>query len=320
MNQKTTKSFKNSVVRFFNSQRILLVLIFLALVMSLTIENFASVGNIMTIARQVSVYGIIAVGMTFVIMTGGIDISVGSTVALGGVVASILDLAGMPVVVSVIGAVLVGVIAGGINGFLVAYCRMLPFVATLGMLNIIRATALIITNGSAKYGMSDSYLFLSSGYFWVIPIPVIVMLLIFLLGGILIRRFTLGRYFLAVGGSDESARLAGINTKAVKLSAYIICGALSALAGVLLSSRLGTAQPSTGQGYEQTVIASVVIGGTSLLGGVGSMIGTLWGTLILGLVSSALNQLNVQQFYQTFVTGLIVLIAVLLDVMKKDRQ
>ncbi len=305
--------------KFINSQRILLILIAMAAIMCIVIDNFATMGNIMTIARQVSVYGIIAVGMTFVIMTGGIDISVGSTVALGGVVASMANLAGCSVPVCILLAIGVGVLAGAVNGFLIAYCRMLPFVATLGMLNVIRASALIITNGSALYGMSEDYLALSSGYLWAIPYPVIIMLIVFLLGGILIKHFSLGRFFLAIGGNEESARLAGVNTKLVKMLAYVIAGGLTALAGVLLSSRLGTAQPSTGAGYEQTVIASVVIGGTSLLGGIGSMIGTLWGTLILGLVSSALNQLGVQQFYQTLVTGLIVIIAVLFDVLKKDR-
>lgn len=317
---KTKSGNLANVAKVVSSQRILLILLGMFIIMCILIEDFASVGNIMTIARQVSVYGIISVGMTFVIMTGGIDISVGSTVALGGVVASMADLAGMPLAVSMLLATLVGLAAGLVNGVLVSYGRMLPFVATLGMLNVIRAAALIVTNGSALYGMSDAFLKVSSGYLWgVIPYPVIIMLVIFLVGGILIRHFSLGRFFLAVGGNEESARLAGVNTKMVKMLAYAICGALSAFAGVLLAARLGTAQPSTGTGYEQTVIASVVIGGTSLLGGTGSMIGTLWGTLILGLVSSALNQMNVQQFYQTLVTGLIVIVAVLIDVLRKDR-
>jgi len=317
---KTNTSVKNPILAFANSQRILLVLIFLMLLMSLTIENFASVDNIMKIARQTAVYGIISVGMTFVIMTGGIDISVGSTVALGGIVAGVLNKGGMPVFMCILAGIAVGVLVGLINGFLIAYCKVLPFVATLGMLNVIRALALIFSNGQAVWGMSDPFLNISAGYlFNVIPYPVLIMLVIFLIGGILVRHFSLGRFFLAVGGNEESARLSGVNTKAVKLAAYIICGALSSLAGVVLASRLGTAQPSVGTGYEQIAIASVVIGGTSLLGGVGSMIGTLWGTLILGLVNSALNQLGVQAFYQTLVTGLIVIFAVLFDVMKKEK-
>lgn len=319
MNTSKSHSKKESLLRFVNQQRILLILILLAAFMCVFIDNFATMDNLMKIARQVSVYGIIAVGMTFVIMTGGIDISIGSTVALGGVVAAALDLAGMPFTVSIMGALAAGALVGFINGTLIAYGKMLPFVATLGMLNVVRASALIVTNGSALYGMSDIYMKLSAGYlFGVIPYPVVIMLLVFLLGGILIKHFKLGRFFLAVGGSRESARLAGVNAKAVTLTAYILCGALSSFAGLLLSSRLGTAQPNTAAGYEQTVIASVVIGGTSLLGGTGKMIGTLWGTLILGLVSSALNQMGVQSFYQTLVTGLIVIIAVLFDVSKKD--
>jgi ribose/xylose/arabinose/galactoside ABC-type transport system permease subunit len=257
--------------------------------------------------------------MTFVIMTGGIDISVGSTVALGSVVAGMLNINGFALPLCLVCAVVTGLLVGAANGFLVAYCRVLPFVATLGMLNVIRALALITTNGKAVWGMSESMLGISAGFLWFVPMPVAVMICVFLAGDVIMRHFSLGRFFLAVGGNRESARLAGVSTRIVEMSAYVICGGLSGLAGVVLASRLGTAQPSVGGGYELIVIASVVIGGTSLLGGTGSMIGTLWGTLLLGLVSSALNQLGVQSFYQTLVTGLIVIMAVLFDVMKKDK-
>ncbi len=306
------------LLQFLNSQRILFVLILLIAVMSLTIKNFASIDNIMKIARQTAVYGIVSVGMTFVIMTGGIDISIGSTLALGGIVAGLLNSNGMPLLPSMVLALAAGGLIGAINGFFVSYCRILPFVATLGMMNIIRGLALVLSDGQAVWGLSDSFLAISASYIWVVPVPVMIMVAVFIIGHFVLRDFSVGRYFLALGGSEEAAKLAGINTKWMKMLAYIISGILASASGIVLASRLGTAQPNAGTSYELVSIASVVIGGTSLTGGVGSMIGTLWGTLILGIVNSALNQMGVQAFYQTMVTGGIVILAVLFDKMRKE--
>lgn len=306
------------LLQFLNSQRILFVLILLIAVMSLTIKNFASIDNIMKIARQTAVYGIVSVGMTFVIMTGGIDISIGSTLALGGIVAGLLNSNGMPLLPSMVLALAAGGLIGAINGFFVSYCRILPFVATLGMMNIIRGLALVLSDGQAVWGLSDSFLAISASYIWVVPVPVLIMVAVFIIGHFVLRDFSVGRYFLALGGSEEAAKLAGINTKWMKMLAYIISGILASASGIVLASRLGTAQPNAGTSYELVSIASVVIGGTSLTGGVGSMIGTLWGTLILGIVNSALNQMGVQAFYQTMVTGGIVILAVLFDKMRKE--
>lgn len=313
------KKGNHKKLHLINEQRILILLIFLLVVMSLTINNFATVDNFMKIARQVSVYGIIAVGMTLVIMTGGIDISVGSTLALGGIVAGIMDTAGYPVLVSVVAALAAGTIIGAINGYLVAYCRLLPFVATMGMMNLIRGFSMVLSNGKAIYGLSDGMLSISSRYISVVPVPVVIMGVVFLAGQILIRCYPAGRYFLAVGGNRDATRLAGVNVRRVEALAYVICGFLSAAGGVVLASRLGTSQPGAGVSYELICIASAVIGGTSLTGGTGTMVGTLWGTLILGLVNSALNQLGVQAFYQTMLTGAIVIAAVLFDKLRKKE-
>ncbi len=306
------------LLQFLNSQRILFVLILLIAVMSLTIKNFASIDNIMKIARQTAVYGIVSVGMTFVIMTGGIDISIGSTLALGGIVAGLLNSNGMPLLPSIVFALAAGGLIGAINGFFVSYCRILPFVATLGMMNIIRGLALVLSDGQAVWGLSDSFLAISASYIWVVPVPVLIMVAVFIIGHFVLRDFSVGRYFLALGGSEEAAKLAGVNIKWMKMLAYILNGMLASASGIVLASRLGTAQPNAGTSYELVCIASVVIGGTSLTGGVGSMIGTLWGTLILGIVNSALNQMGVQAFYQTMVTGGIVILAVLFDKMRKE--
>lgn len=318
VNEKYVIKNYGSILKILNSQRILIVLIFLTVIMSLAINNFASLDNIMKIARQVAVYGIVSVGMTFVIMTGGIDISIGSTLALGGVVAGLLNAGGMPLIPSIILALLAGGVVGAINGFFISYCRILPFVATLGMMNLIRGLALILSGGQAVWGLSEDFLAISASYIWFIPVPVIIMVVVFIIGHFLLRDFSIGRHFLALGGSEEAAKLAGTNTKRVKSMAYIICGMLASASGIILASRLGTAQPNAGTGYELVSIASVVIGGTSLSGGVGTIIGTLWGTLILGLVSSALNQLGVQAFYQTMITGGIVILAVLFDTLRKE--
>ena len=318
MNRKVQIRNSSEILKVLNSQRILIVLIFLTIVMSLTINNFASLDNIMKIARQVAVYGIVSVGMTFVIMTGGIDISIGSTLALGGVVAGLLNSGGMPLLPSILLALLAGALVGAINGFLISYCRILPFVATLGMMNLIRGLALILSGGQAVWGLSEDFLAISASYVWFIPVPVIIMVTVFIIGHFLMHDFSIGRHFLALGGCEEAAKLAGINTKKVKSLAYIICGILASASGIVLASRLGTSQPNAGTGYELVSIASVVIGGTSLSGGVGSIVGTLWGTLILGLVNSALNQLGVQAFYQTMVTGGIVILAVLFDTLRKE--
>lgn len=316
--ESQTSHSKSKLLKMLNSQRIFILLILMIVGLSLTIRNFASLDNLMKIARQVAVYGVMAVGMTFVIMTGGIDISVGSTLALGGIVAGMLDTAGCPLVVSILLALLSGLFVGAINGFLVAYCRLLPFVATMGMMNLIRGLSMVVSNGRAIYGLGDKFLQVSAAYVWLIPVPVIIMGFIFVVGNLFLRHFSVGRYVLAVGGSREAAKLAGIDERLVEGSTYAISGFLSALGGIILASRLGTAQPSAGSGYELTCIASAVIGGTSLAGGTGTMLGTLWGTLILGLVNSALNQIGVQAFYQTMVTGAIVIAAVLFDKLRKN--
>lgn len=310
---------KSNFLLILGKQRILLILIALLAITLTTIPKFGTVENVMKIMRQVSINGIIAIGMTFVIMTGGIDISVGSTLALGGIVAGIASTAwGLPLPVSIAVALLAGALIGMANGYFIAYRNMLPFVVTMGMMNVIRGMGFLITKGQSIWGLSESFLHISSGYVWFIPIPVIILMVMIALAHILLRSFSLGRYFLAVGGNEEATRLAGIHTKQMKQVAYILCGALAAGAGVVLASRLGTCQPTAGEGYELDAIASVVIGGTSLNGGVGSILGTLWGALIIGVVKSALNQLGVQAFWQTIAMGAIVIFAVFLDTLKKQ--
>ncbi|HYE83586.1 MAG TPA: ribose ABC transporter permease [Clostridia bacterium] len=309
---------RNDILKLVLQQRILLVLIALCTVITIFIPPFLTVENLLNVARQISINGIVAVGMTFVIITGGIDISVGSTVALGGVISGLAIKQGMPVELAILAALLAGGIVGAFNGALISYFRILPFIATLGTMNLIRGLTLAVCNGQAIWGLPPKFLYLGTGYLSWIPVPVIISLVIFIIGHFLLKDFSIGRYTIAVGGNEEAARLSGVSVKKVKMFAYILCGILSSASGIILAGRLGTAQPNAGMGYELIAIAAVVIGGTSLLGGKGTMAGTLLGALILGVVSNSLNLLGVSSFYQTMITGGIVIIAVLVDMMKKE--
>jgi ribose transport system permease protein len=310
----------SSVLQFILDQRTLIILIILCAVISYLIPSFLTSKNILNVMRQVSITGIVAVGMTFVIITGGIDISVGSTVALSSVVVAFALKQGFDIPTAMMLALASATVVGAVNGSLVAYGRVLPFVATLGTMYVIRGLALIITNGEAIWNLPKNFLTIGTGYWLGIPIPVIITLFVFVFGHILLRHFTFGRYVLAIGGDEESARLCGVAVKRVKLMAYALCGLLTGLAGIILAGRLGSGQPSVGVGYELVAIAAAVIGGNSLTGGRGTVLGTLIGALILGVVNNALNLWGVASFWQTVVSGCIVLIAVLADTLRKRRS
>ncbi|HSL43386.1 MAG TPA: ribose ABC transporter permease [Anaerolineales bacterium] len=308
-----------SFFRFLLDQRSFIVLIVLCLVISYLIPSFATTKNLLNVLRQVSITGIVAVGMTFIIITGGIDISVGSIVALSGVVVASALKMGVSIPVAIIAGLLAGCAVGLLNGVIISYGRVLPFVATLGTMYLIRGSALLVTNGQAMWDLPKSFLHIGTGYILGIPIPVIITLVIYLSGHFLLRNFTFGRYVLALGGDEESARLCGVAVRRVKLYTYVLGGLLTSLAGIVLAARLGSGQPSTGDGYELTAIAAAVIGGNSLSGGRGTVLGTLIGALILGVVSNALNLWGVASFWQTIISGTIVLIAVLADTLRKRR-
>lgn len=314
------KAITQAFLKILFEQRTLLVLIVLILFVGYMIPTFLTSRNIFNVLRQVSITGIVAVGMTFVIITGGIDISVGSIVALSGVVAAMALKAGLGVAPSVTLALLSGVAAGLLNGTLISYGKIMPFVATLGTMSVIRGLTLIIVNGQAIWELPEGFLNIGTGYALGVPIPVIITVLIYVGGQILLKRFTYGRYTLAVGGDEESARLSGVAVQRVKLLTYVLCGLLSAVAGVVLAARLGSGQPSTGTGYELIAIAAAVIGGNSLSGGRGTVLGTFVGVLILGVVGNALNLWGVAGFWQIVVSGSIVLLAALADALRKKQE
>lgn len=314
------KSLYLTVLEFMANQRTLIILLILCAVIGYLMPSFLTSKNLLNVMRQVSITGVVAVGMTFVIITGGIDISVGSTVALSSVVAAWSLQQGYGIPVAIVLALLSGTLVGLMNGTLVAYGRVLPFVATLGTMYVIRGMALIVTNGEAIWDLPKPFLTIGTGYLLGIPIPVIITMVVYLMGHFLLNNFIFGRYILGVGGDEESARLCGVGVKRVKLYTYGLCGLLTGLAGVVLAGRLGSGQPSVGVGYELTAIAAAVIGGNSLTGGRGTVLGTLIGALILGVVSNALNLWGVASFWQTVISGCIVLIAVLSDTLRKRRK
>jgi ribose transport system permease protein len=299
------------VLHFILRQRTLLVFLVLCAVIAYLLPPFLTVNNMLNVLRQVSITGIVAVGMTFVIATGGIDISVGPAVALTGVVAALGLQSGQPVPVAIGFALLAGAGLGLFNGLIISYGRVMPFVATLGTMYLFRGLALIMTNGQAIWGLPRGFTEIGTGYIAGIPIPVLIAFSIYLAGHLLLFRFTFGRYVLAIGGDEESARLSGVGVRRVKMMTYVFCGIMCGVAGVVLAGRLGSGQPSTGDGYELIAIAAAVIGGNSLKGGKGSVWGTLLGALILGVVSNALNLWGVASFFQTVIIGCIVLVAVL---------
>ena len=308
-----------TVVRFIVAQRALLVLVILCVILGLLLPPFLTTRNILNVLRQISITGIVAVGMTFVIVTGGIDISVGSIVALCGVVTAAALQAELGLFVAILAGLLVGGTVGLINGLLISYGRVMPFVATLGTMYLFRGISLIVTGGQAIWNLPESFIEIGTGYVLGIPIPVIITFLIYMGGHLLLNRFTFGRYTLAIGGDEEAARLCGVAVQRTKLLTYGLCGLLSGGAGIVLAARLGSGQPSVGDGYELTAIAAAVIGGNSLMGGRGTLWGTLMGAMILGVVSNGLNLWGVAPFFQTVVTGCIVIVAVLADQHSKNQ-
>lgn len=291
---------------------------FLVAVLGIVSPPFFNPSNIINILRQTSVNGIIAIGMTMVIITGGIDLSVGSLLALSAVVAtSFAHPQQWPVIVPLLLGLFVGLAGGMLNGLLIAKKRVAPFIVTLGMMTAARGLALVYTNGRPVINLSDSYNLIGGGSVAKIPVPVLIFVAIVLLGVFLLHFTRFGRYIFAVGGNELAARVSGINTNRIKISVYAFTGALAGLAGVVLSSRVMSGSASTGQGYELDAIAAVVIGGTSLSGGVGSIAGTIAGVLIIGVMNNGLDLMNVTSYWQQIVKGLIIVLAVMLD--KKNK-
>jgi len=281
---------------------------------------FLTVSNLLNVAEQTSINAIVAVGMTFVILSGGIDLSVGSIVALSGVVLGASLKSDQPMLVGVIVASLVGLACGLGNGALVSWGGLPPFIVTLGTMSIARGAALLFTEGRPVSGFDAGFRALATGRAGFIPAPVIVMLLVYLAAHFVLSRTTFGRYVYAIGGNEEATRLSGVAIRFHKTMIYGVSGLMSAIAAIILTARLNSAQPIAGMMYELDAIAATVIGGTSLMGGEGSLGGTLVGALIMGVLRNGLNLLGVSSFLQQIVIGGVIVVAVLLDTILKRRN
>ncbi len=298
----------------------LIGLLVLVLVLWILTPHFLTVSNLLNVAQQTSINAIIAVGLTFVIITAGIDLSVGSIVAFSGVVLASALQAAVPLPIALMIGLSVGTLSGLLNGLLITYGRLPPFISTLGMMSVARGSALLYTGGRPISGFSPEFRYLATGELLHIPVPVIIMVLIYLIGHIVLTRTKFGRYVYAIGGNEEAAVLSGINVKFHKAAVYALCGLLSGLAAIILTARLNSAQPIAGIMYELDAIAATVIGGTSLMGGEGRIIGTLIGALIMGVLRNGLNLLGVSSFIQQTVIGAVIIFAVLMDMaLKKQR-
>ena len=291
-----------------------LVISFLLLCGALTAlsDRFLTVSNITNILRQSTINGIISVGMTVVILTRGIDLSVGSVLALSAVVMADALKAGWATGPAVALGLALGGLMGLISGLLITQLRVPPFIATLGMMTFARGAALTYTQGRPITGLGDEFRFLGTGFIGPVPMPIVLAAIVFGLGYVILNHTRFGRYVYALGDNEEAARLSGIPVKAYVSVVYAIAGALSALAGVILIARLNSAQPVAGKGFEFDAIAAVVVGGTSFEGGEGTLWGTLLGVLIIAVLNNGLNLLNVPSFYQQVVKGAVIALALLI--------
>jgi ribose transport system permease protein len=303
------------IVRVMEKFGALLGLLVIILVLSTLSPSFLSLSNLFNVLRQVSINALIAFGMTFVILTGGIDLSVGSILALSSAIVAQLMANGMSFFPALFIGLAIGALLGLFNGLVITQGKVAPFIVTLATMTVYRGLTLVFTDGRPITGVGNDLAFqmFGRGYFFGVPIPVITMLITFFLLYFLLKKTTFGRKTFAIGGNEEAAVLAGIRVNRVKWVIYTLAGVLSALAGVILTSRLNSAEPTAGTSYELDAIAAVVLGGTSLAGGKGSIVGTLIGVLIIGTLNNGLNLLDVSSFYQLVVKGLVILFAILLD-------
>lgn len=316
---KSTKE-KSPATKKMNKLGPLLALVVLVVFVTIMNPNFLAPANLLNLLRQVSTNALIAFGMTFVIITGGIDLSVGSTLALSSALMAGMIASGLNPVLAMGMGLLLGAFLGACNGVMITKGKMAPFIATLATMTIYRGLTLVYTDGNPITGIGDSFIFkyMGRGYLFGIPFPVVVMLLFFGVLYVLLHKMTFGRKTFALGGNEKAAFIAGIKSDRIKIAIYSISGLMAAVAGIIITSRLNSAQPTAGNAYEMDAIASVVLGGTSLSGGRGRLVGTLIGALIIGTLNNGLNLLGVSSFYQQVVKGVVIIIAVLLD--RKNKK
>lgn len=307
----------------FKNYGIFVVFIVLVIILMILSPNaFAKPRNLINVVKQASINGVLACGMMFVIIAGGIDLSAGSVVALSGVVAAYLaQMQGLPIFVPILGALGTGALIGLVNGFGAAYAELPPFIITLATMSVVRGVALILSGGSPVFGLQEQFEGIAGiSIANVIPILVLYFLLIAVFSGFILNKTVFGRHVYAIGGNSITAKVSGINVKSMLLRVYIICGVFSGIAGLLIASRTMQGSPTVGVGYEMDAIAAVVIGGVSMSGGSGKWYGTIIGALLLALISNGLDILGVSSNFQQIIKGIIIAVAVYLDLRGKKTS
>ncbi len=306
-------NLKNFLLKYIS----LIGLLMLCLIIAMISPRFLTVSNILNVLTQVSVNAILAIGMTFVILTGGIDLSVGSVLAITGAVVATFAKAGGNILPGAIVTIALGAAIGLFNGLLVSKGKVQAFIVTLATMTIFRGVTYVFTDGNPISGLGDNISFIGNKMLFGVPIPIYLILIVLLIAWYTLTQTRFGRYVYALGGNEDSARLSGINTNKIKTLVYVISGITAAIAGIIVTSRIGSASPNAGTGFELDAIAAVVLGGTSLAGGEGKITGTIIGALIIGVLNNGLNLMGVSPFYQSIAKGVVILLAVLMD--KKEK-
>jgi ribose/xylose/arabinose/galactoside ABC-type transport system permease subunit len=296
---------------------VIIPMVILIVLVGIINPMFLSLDNLTSIFRSTAFTAIIALGMTFSFIALELDLSVGAVVALSGVTTGLLLVNNCPIWLAIIGGILTGLICGLVTGYLIVHFQIPSMIGSLGMMFVIRGIVFVITLGNPLYPLPVAFVTLGMGSVFGIPIPALIFIIIALIFGYILKNTTYGRYIYAIGGNRETAWLCGINVERIKMSTYWVTGSLSGLVGVLLASRLSSAQPSAGTGWEMYVIASVIIGGTSMFGGVGTILGTVLGSILIGMLTNVLVMLNVSAYWQNVAIGTIILVAVIFDQFRK---
>ncbi len=306
-----------NIKQFASDNKSLIGLLLLMLLVSLVSPSFFSIDNLFNILRQTSINGIIAMGMTFVILTAGIDLSVGSVLALTGAICASMIAADVSLPLALAATLGAGALLGAANGAIISFFGVQPFIATLVGMTMVRGATLVYCDGrpisTGDFPVAESFYNLGAGYTLGIPNPVIIAFVVFAICWYVLNHTRTGRYVYALGGNEQVARLSGVNVNRIKMTVYMISGVLSALAGIILTARLESAQPTAGLAYELDAIAAVVLGGTSLMGGKGRIFGTIVGALIIGVLNNALNLMDVSSYFQMIAKGSVILLAVIVD-------
>lgn len=321
INHSFSARVKKGITTYFKENlAILVAFIILCVGLSIATPAFVTKDNILNVLRQVATNSNLAIGLTMAIIIGGIDLSVGAILAFSGLLCASFISDGMNLGLAVLLAFTLGALFGLLNGLIIAYTNMPPFVVTLATQNIARGIVNVYANGQPISARNPVFNFLGVGYFLGIPLPVIYSFVLLAVMILILGRSKFGRQLYAVGGNEEAARFSGINIKKVKIIVYTLCGALASFSGIILAARMYSGQPTAGDGFELDAIAASVLGGVSFSGGVGKLGGTIIGVLVLGVLTNGLNLLNINSFWQYIIKGIIILLAVYLDILKKRRE